>query len=250
MSKHLKKCDFDLQAVICQWIVCLYANTLPFDIVAYIWDDFFEHGIVAIFKYGLAIFDLMKKDIMKSKDMGDIFCLFREFPTKITSWKSLSDAAKKYKLTHASVEIKRCYFTEIVYKEYEELHRKKDADVSLRDSIEGLKTKFLKKFHLFEGLMKIKGHSDSIKVNIDNFEEEVVSTNECDTDWPICLYDFLYKDKIKDHFTFRTQELTIVDDYFGDGNGDNIKVSSNIEEPFINHDIAFENLLIERNRHI
>ena len=192
----------------------------------------------------------MKKDIMKSKDMGEIFCLFREFPSKITSWKFLSDAAKKYKLTQASVEIKRCYFTEIVYKEYEELHRKKDADVSLRNSIEGLKTKFLKKFHLFEGLMKIKGQWESSKGNSDNFEEEVVSTNECDTDWPICLYDFLYKDKIKDHFTFRSQELNIVDDYFGDGSWNNIQVKSDFEEQFLNHDIPFENLLIERNRHI
>ena len=248
ISKHLKKWDFDLQAIICQWIVCLYANTLSFDIVAYVWDDFFEHGIVAIFRYGLAIFDLMKKELMKSKDMGDLFWLFREFPSKITSWKVLSDAAKKYKLTQASVEIKRRYFTEIVYKEYEELHRKKDADVSLRNSIEGLKTKFLKKFHLFEGLMKTRGEGN--KGSLENFEEEVVSLNEWDTDWPICLYDFLYKDKIKDHFTFRSQEINIVDDYFGDGKGGKSKVVPNNEEQFSNNDIIFEELLIERNRHI
>ena len=85
---------------------------------------------------------------------------------------------------------------------------------------------------------------------LEDFEEEVVGANEWSFDWPICLYDFLYKDKIKDHFIFKSQEIKYVDDYFGDGSGETSMVQSKIDFSLTSQNINFENLLIERNPHI
>ena len=157
ISKHLKKVQFDLNSVLWEWIVWLHSKTLSYSIAEQIWDELFDYGIIAIFKYSLAIFDIMKKSIMKCNDMGDIYFIFKEISSVITDFHSLSESAKKFKISKASVLMKRRYFREIVIKDYEELHRKRDEDVSRRDSLDGLKTKFLKKFHLFDGLMKSRG---------------------------------------------------------------------------------------------
>jgi hypothetical protein len=42
---------------------------------------------------------------------------------------------------------------------------------------------------------------------------------KCKPEWPICLYDFTYKNKIPNYFCFRIEEdLTskIIDNYFND----------------------------------
>ena len=202
ISKHFKKIEFDLNAILWEWVVWLHSKTLSLNIVEYIWDEFFNQGISAIFKYGLAIFEAMRKDILKWSDLGEVYLLFKDISTKITDISQLTVYAKRYKITNNSIQMKRGYFREIVMAEYEELHRKRDDNVVRRNSIKGLKSKFLKKFHLFDGLMKTRGQAAKNSSVLDEFEEEVVGANEWNSEWPICLYDFLYKDKIKDHFFF------------------------------------------------
>lgn len=64
------------------------------------------------------------------------------------------------------------------------------------------------------------------------------------------MYDFLYKDKIEPHFSFRSQQIEVVEDYFGTEEGENIQAKTNSEISFQNTNTSFEELLIERNSHI
>lgn len=250
VSKHLKKIEFDCRIHLFQWFVCLFANALPFNIVTNIWDEFFNRGIEVIFQYGLGIFELLQKEILATKDMGMMFELFRSIPETITDWKKLSAAAKKHKINYEVIKAKRRYLRPIVTQEFEEQHRKKDNDISLRNSIGAIKVKFLNKFPLFNGLMKQWGQGEINKGAIENYEEEIVNCHECNVKWPICLYDFLYKERLRDHFAYRTQNINIEEDYFGDGKGSNIKAKTDSEATFPMSNLDYDDLLIERNGHI
>lgn len=109
--------------------------------------------------------------------------------------------------------------------------------------------KFLNKFHLYIGLMRQRG-TDINRLTTEKFETDIVNQNFCNTNWPICLYDFLYKDKKEPYFRYRTNEIEIVDDYFGTKTGENVQAKTNSEISFQHADTSFEELLIERNMHI
>jgi hypothetical protein len=135
-------------------------------------------GIIVIFEYSLAVFEVMKKKIMATKDMGSMFILLKSLSENISDWKVLSNAAKKHKLSWETIKNKRSYLRPIVDREYEEQHRKKSSDFNIRNSMDALKSKFLKKFILFEGLMKRRGHSNGKSSILENFEEEVVNVSK------------------------------------------------------------------------
>lgn len=68
----------------------------------------------------------------------------------------------------------------------------------------------------------------------------------CNTDWPICLYDFTIKSKCPNYFVARVQApLTsfVIDTYFKNSTGGNYKPDTTIStDPC--------DLLIERNNHL
>jgi hypothetical protein len=102
----------------------LFANTLPEDIVANIWDQFFQKGIIAIFIYALAIFEVLKKKIVGDKDSTNIFLMLKSsLPEFVNDWKVLNRASKKLKLKIEEISCKRIYIRPKVIEEYEEQHR-------------------------------------------------------------------------------------------------------------------------------
>ena len=252
IGKHFRKVEFDCQAIIFQWFVCLFANSLDAEIVAQIWDEFFQNGISVIFQYGLAIFAVLKKKILAWKDNGALFMLFRGINEIITDFKVLKNAKKKIKVSAELIKNQRSFLRPLVCEDYEEQHRKKSTDYNVRNSVDAIKIKFLNKFYLFTGLMKEKGASEYKKGQDENFEDQVVNSSEWNPDWPVCLYDFLYRDKLDTHFAFKSQNLEIVDNYFGNGrghSGNKIKTRPNSESNS-HQSQDFDDLLIERNRHI
>ena len=236
VSRHLSVVEFDCQAIIFQWFVCLFANTLPFEIVANIWDHFFTRGIVAIFEHALAIFELMKKHILAAKDYGVLFELFRTFPMTITNWKKLSTVAKKHKTTWDIIKLKRSILAQEVYQEYEEQHREKASHFKRKNSAGTVKVEFLSKFNQ---LMKLKGFEEMDNPTFDSCMEDLVNSNK--------TYRNGANSRIKEHFAFRCSSIPIVDDYFGDGSGEFIQAKTNSELSFQNTNLHFDDLLIERN---
>jgi len=62
---------------------------------------------------------------------------------------------------------------------------------------------FLNKFYLYGGLdyyfSDIFKMADSMEVT----EEKAMKTFNCSKDWPICLFDFTYKNRIPTFFCFK-----------------------------------------------
>jgi hypothetical protein len=100
------------------------------------------------------------------------------------------------------------------------------------------KMKFLNRFCLFSGLSRMK--CDNIPKN-EKYEEAIVNHFNCDPKWPVCLYDFTYKNLCENYFVYRTREMPpIFEDYFGNPEVDGSR------KPEIEHQPEYENLVIER----
>ena len=52
-------------------MVCFLSYNLPNEISVKIWDLFLISGIKVIFKFALALLQMMKRDLMKSTDFGN-----------------------------------------------------------------------------------------------------------------------------------------------------------------------------------
>ena len=100
--------------------------------------------------------------------------------------------------------------------------------------------KFLNQFYLFNGLSKYYDHivklsnkgiiidEETLKEakrclailnsNLDNREGELMKVYNCNPEWPICLYDFTYKNKSNEYQTMKCRKKLssyIVEDYIG-----------------------------------
>jgi hypothetical protein len=79
----------------------------------------------------------------------------------------------------------------------------------------------LNKFYLYSSLSKHAENSNGKMKEIfmkalDQYENEVMKIFNCDTQWPVCLYDFTYKNKIPQYLCFRTSydPPFIIEEYF------------------------------------
>eukprot|EP00468_Gymnochlora_sp_CCMP2014_P006431 CAMPEP_0167751108 /NCGR_PEP_ID=MMETSP0110_2-20121227/6374_1 /TAXON_ID=629695 /ORGANISM="Gymnochlora sp., Strain CCMP2014" /LENGTH=763 /DNA_ID=CAMNT_0007636525 /DNA_START=204 /DNA_END=2493 /DNA_ORIENTATION=+ len=84
ISRHLPKIaaqlellEMNIDAVSTNWIMCLFATSLPIEVVLHIWDCIFLEGIKVLFRAGLALLKYMEKDIMACQSFEDIIYLFR-----------------------------------------------------------------------------------------------------------------------------------------------------------------------------
>lgn len=64
---------------------------------------------------------------------------------------------------------------------------------------------FVNKFFLYSGLCKFYEEKEVEWKTIEDFEKEVMQMFNCDSDWPICLFDFTYKNRIPNYLCFKTQ---------------------------------------------
>ena len=134
----------------------------------------------------------MKTDLLECNDMGSAFMLFKEYPRQINDVKILVKAMNRFKIEHEYIVKLRMGIRRQVYGEYEESLFKNSAE-----KLDG--EKFLQKLYLFNGFSKMRGNGELPKDVLQNFDDEVVNNTQCDTSWPICLYDIFYKSKLLTH---------------------------------------------------
>lgn len=101
--------------------------------------------------------------------------------------------------------------------------------------------KFLNKFYLFTGTNRTTNTVAESLHNPDLFFN-------CDPQkWPLCLFDFTYKNILHQFFVYRVNKNTvqILDDYFY---GSSMNYDCDTEDS--TETTVFDKLLIERNQHL
>ena len=81
------------------------------------------------------------------------------------------------------------------------------------------KLTFINKFFLYAGLGKFNQEKDLFQKNMEEFERELMEIFCCDKNWPICLYDFTYKNRIPHYLSFRVDrdlKKFVIENHFAD----------------------------------
>ena len=88
---------------------CLFAYNFSFDVIKRIWDLFFLKGSKILFRISLAIFHIMKPQIMGFKNFEDIMRVFDSIPAQLQDANIIIQVSnmKNYKLKNKEIEVLR-----------------------------------------------------------------------------------------------------------------------------------------------
>jgi hypothetical protein len=85
---------------------------------------------------------------------------------------------------------------------------------------------------------------------MEDFEEELMTIFNCDPSWPICLFDFTYKNKVPHYFCFKVNRSLndhVIPDYFIPENAQTYKDPKSRK---LQNAINENDILAERNPHL
>ena len=223
VSDHFAEFDFNLDLLSFQWLVCLFSGKLREDTVNTVWNLFFLQGISVIFRVALTIIKVLEKDILELDRFDEILMLIQNYSENEFT---------------AEMLLKN-FFGEIQDEEIRlirEKHRVKileDIKNHLKQSSSRVvnvnpRITFIKKFFSFNGFAdyfaehkdkseKHKAAWQLLKQPIDAFESSLMDIYTCDPKWPICIFDFTFKN-INPKFVvlkvYDNIDKFVVDDYF------------------------------------
>jgi hypothetical protein len=167
-----------------------------------LWDVYFIKGDKFLFRVSLAIFYLLKSEMLKCKDVFALSKVMESVPDLLRDPDKVLKVAdkKKFKLKKAEIELLRFMLRGKVIQEIEQGQIKPSNNAEFR--------RFMRNFCLFNPLMNQHERTNELNSMIDR----VV----CDQRWPICFLNTAQGRTVDDFFVFRQTNYTIIDDYFSD----------------------------------
>jgi hypothetical protein len=78
MHKHFKKSGMLLEPVTVSWLLCMYINTLPLNVVLRIWDTILWEGNIVILRIGLAVCKIQESRLMLANDFVSIYRILKD----------------------------------------------------------------------------------------------------------------------------------------------------------------------------
>ncbi|GAB5369911.1 hypothetical protein AAMO2058_001447300 [Amorphochlora amoebiformis] len=82
ISGHFEDLEMKLDAVSTNWLMCIFATSLPTEVVLHIWDCLFLEGIKIIFRASLSILKVAEKELLACESFEEVLYLFREMREK------------------------------------------------------------------------------------------------------------------------------------------------------------------------
>jgi len=152
-----------------------------------IWDSLFIQGNIIIFKAILAIFNLIKNELMGKTCIEEINSIFEENTKYLNDFKYINYylILKKFEFNYKIIQINR-----------RELEKKISESINNTNRFNLERTK--------------KNREENKKASF------VKNINECYEEWPICIYDNDYKYRIVKYFHFmvHSDKIQIINNYF------------------------------------
>ena len=202
-----------IKNILMQWYLSLFISNFPIESQLLVWDILFVDKKIALFKTAIFLIKELKNDILKANNLENLTILIRNY---VDNFKNLN--LLKYNLILKKYEFSNNYIN------YNRL------------------------FILSEMIERInKGN----KFKKENLKEKIKEREElCDLSWPFCLYECDSYYNIIDHIVLKNNEkLNIIDNYCEEEskkqNDNNNKI-----DLLYNEDLNFNNILIERKKHV
>ena len=215
------------------FLTALFINNVNEETLFTIYDSLFLNGSITIFKSILFILDYCKQKYDSLKDTLELNEL-KNYNQKIMSEipyyyvnklrNLLFDYHKEYEFTMNTLNKKRNEIRKITEKEIQLNYKNKKFNEEQKNNV----------LHMNSYISLEK--------------------NECDLDWPLCIYDRKYRFENVDYFVFKVlDEPNLIDNYyFEDCNNKTINdenINSNYND-IKEKAIIYKNLLIERRNHL
>jgi Rab-GTPase-TBC domain len=135
VAKAFDRLEFNSSLITVQWFVCMYAYTFSADLVASIWDEIFTFGYSVMYKFSLAVFWSLQKEIQKKKELTEIFSCVESYCKKISDINEFLKLSDKKQFRIKPLLMDR--LKELATKEVEsELNERLDNVLTEREIIE------------------------------------------------------------------------------------------------------------------
>ena len=215
------------------FLTALFINNVNEETLFTIYDSLFLNGSITIFKSILFILDYYKQKYDSLKETLELNEL-KNYNQKIMSEipyyyvnklrNLLFDYHKEYEFTMNTLNKKRNEIRKITEKEIQLNYKNKKFNEEQKNNV-----------------LRMNSYISLEK-------------NECDLDWPLCIYDRKYRFENVDYFVFKVlDEPNLIDNYyFEDCNNKTINdenINSNYND-IKEKAIIYKNLLIERRNHL
>ncbi|XP_065183690.1 small G protein signaling modulator 3-like isoform X2 [Sycon ciliatum] len=83
VDKVLEENNLELSMITMHWYITVFASVLPFPVLLRIWDLFFYHGSVTLFRIALAMFNLKAEDISNADGLAQLCSCLQELPSEM-----------------------------------------------------------------------------------------------------------------------------------------------------------------------
>ena len=215
------------------FLTALFINNVNEETLYTIYDSLFLNGSITIFKSVLFILDYCKQkydSLKKTLELNELKNYNQKIMSEIPYYyvnklrNLLFDYHKEYEFTMNTLNKKRNEIRKITEKEIQLNYKNKKFNEEQKNNV-----------------LRMNSYISLEK-------------NECDLDWPLCIYDRKYRFENVDYFVFKVlDEPNLIDNYYFEDcnnktlNDENINSNYNdIKEKAI----IYKNLLIERRNHL
>ena len=183
LSLHFKKNQINPDVFFSKWILTIFSNYLPFDVLYKVWDVFILDKWKAIFKFSLMILDSMKDKLLKmdlvtfSKFIKD-----NKNNSSLLNFEQFSEHYKDYKITNRQLnELREEFFIEQLRAKLE--NNESEWETDQKDYVDNYKKELEEHLKNFRSIIE-QLEEEINKVNIEyekknkKYEEKLKKVNE------------------------------------------------------------------------
>ena len=202
-----------IKNILMQWYLSLFISNFPIESQLLVWDILFVDKKIALFKTAILLIKELKNDILKINNLENLTILIRNYIDNFNNLNLL-----KYNLILKKYEFSNHYIN------YNRL------------------------FILSELIERInKGN----KFKLETLKEKIKEREElCDLSWPFCLYECDSYYTIIDYIVLKNNEQLYIIDNYCEEESKNHNDNNNKIDLLYNEDLNFNNILIERKKHV
>jgi hypothetical protein len=112
---------------------------------------------------------------------------------------------KQFRINNRYIKALREEIRPTIESEQQVLIEKKDQCDNLAKGLYP-RLQFINRYFLYAGLSKHYENPERPILSLEQLEDDLMSTFNCDPQqWPICLFDFTYKNRIPTYLTFKVE---------------------------------------------
>ena len=273
LGNHLKRNHINIDLFFSKWLLTIFSNYLPFDVLYKVWDVFIIDKWKALFKFCMILLYFMKEKLMKM-DLNLFSQYFRssELLTSL-SFEEIIKHYDEYKITNKKLkELREEFFMDQVQTklnnpntEWEDdqkelvINYKKDLDnhlLMIKEPIENLQKKiekvnkdyeyklekYEKQFEVVSNLTIKIDSKNEVKTGYENILKRLYNKNENNNDNNVNKISCLNSDDKKNNEGIFGQIMN----FFTIDNSENAKIQKKIK--YINKNIDENNKLLDSNK--